>query len=147
MEYSVYKLCCKDKKVKDIYIGITRNFSDRKALHKQECNDTKNKLILYKVMRENGGFDNWNMIELEKIECGDKKEAKSKEKVYIEKYKATLNVEEKKVRKITADNYTKHYILLTSADKNKAKSTDLDVILEYIKNNVEKINTQRTRCV
>jgi integrase len=144
MEYSVYKLCCKDKKIKDLYVGITKNFNDRKALHKQECNDEKNKLNVYKVIRENGGFDKWDMIEIEKIECKDKKEAITKEKEYIEKLRPTLNTIEKKVRKITADNYTKVYLSLISTEGNKAKSTDLDIILEYIKNNVEKINTRRT---
>ena len=39
-ESMIYKLCCKDTTIEEIYIGSTTNFNRRKAEHKQVCNNT-----------------------------------------------------------------------------------------------------------
>ena len=63
----VYKLCCKDTNVLDIYVGSTRSFRQRKSCHKQKCSNPSSihhNLYVYQIMRQNGGFDNWDMISL-----------------------------------------------------------------------------------
>ena len=38
----VYKLCCKDPNIEDIYIGSTCNLRKRKNQHKNSCINEKN---------------------------------------------------------------------------------------------------------
>jgi hypothetical protein len=46
---------------------------------------------VYQCIRDNGGWINWSMIEIEKYKCNDKYEAEKRERYYIEDMKATLN--------------------------------------------------------
>jgi len=90
----IYKIFCKDENVKDLYIGHTTNFSQRKSSHKNACENTKNSIYdikLYKTIRENGGWDNWIMQEIEILNLNNSTEARIKEAEYYEKYKATMN--------------------------------------------------------
>lgn len=97
MDYSktiIYKICCKDINILDCYIGHTTNFTKRKNQHKSVCNnitdDNYNRYV-YTVIRDNGGWDNWNMIQLEEFSCNNKREAEAKEREWIENLKPTLN--------------------------------------------------------
>ena len=90
----IYKLCCKDPQIEDIYIGSTTNFIQRKKNHKSDCNNKNRKHFLnnkYKFIRETGGFENWDIILIEYYPCNSKKELECRERYYIEKLKATLN--------------------------------------------------------
>jgi hypothetical protein len=90
----IYKLCCKDANITDIYIGSTTNFKQRKRAHKTHCNNEKCKsynLKLYKCIRENGGWDNWNMIQIKTVNANDKRELETEERVVFEELKPTLN--------------------------------------------------------
>ena len=90
----IYQICCKDVSITDVYIGQTTNFKQRKAQHKSSCNNEKTKnynFYVYKFIRENGGWDNWDMILVEKLCCNDKLEALQKERYYVEIFKASLN--------------------------------------------------------
>jgi hypothetical protein len=90
----IYKIFCKDPSIANVYIGHTTNFSKRKYQHKISCSREKNpqyNLLIYKVIRDNGGWDNWDMIELEKYSCKDSTEARIKEQEYYELFKSTLN--------------------------------------------------------
>lgn len=48
---------------------------------------------LYNTIRTNGGWDNWDMIEIEKCPCNDANEAHGRERYYIEQLNATLNTQ------------------------------------------------------
>ncbi len=89
-----YKVCCKDIDIKDIYVGHTTNFTKRKSEHKSICSNVNNKkynTFLYTFIRANGGWKNWDMIEISKIRCNDSNEAKAQERKLIEELKPTLN--------------------------------------------------------
>ena len=67
-----YKICCKDITIKEIYIGQTTDFTRRKSCHKQSCNNANSlgyNIRLYKFIRENGGWDHWDMILIENCKC------------------------------------------------------------------------------
>ena len=87
----IYKIFCRDKNVTDIYVGYTTNFTKRKALHKSCCVSGKD-LKIYNIMRCNGGWDNWEMIEIAKYDCKDSTEARIKEQYHYELLNANLNV-------------------------------------------------------
>ena len=53
----IYKICCKDVSITDIYIGHTTNFTQRKKSHKATCyriNDKKYNSYVYEFIRNNG---------------------------------------------------------------------------------------------
>ncbi len=87
----IYKIYCKDECITDIYVGHTTNFIQRKSTHKAACNNQKNDLKIYKIIRENGGWNNWNMIEIAKYNCKDSTDARIKENEHYNQLKATLN--------------------------------------------------------
>ena len=91
----IYKLCCKDLDIKEIYIGHTTDMRKRKNHHKTACNNEKTlkyNYNVYKFIRDNGGWDNWDMIEVERFEAIDGNDARKKERYWIEELKASLNI-------------------------------------------------------
>ena len=90
----IYKLCCKDTDITDFYIGSTTSFRHRKTNHKSDCNNEKSKNYnynIYKFIRENGGFSNWDMILIEYYKCDTKLELEKREREVIENLKPSLN--------------------------------------------------------
>ena len=85
----IYKICCRDVTIKDIYIGSTTNFNRRKQGHKQRCITHNYKI--YQFIRENGGWENWDMVLIENYSCNNKLELEKKERENIEKYNSKLN--------------------------------------------------------
>jgi hypothetical protein len=80
--------------IKDEYVGHTTNFIERKRLHKNCCcnsGNEKHNYYVYKVIRENGGWENWSMVEIEKFPCANKNEAEKRERYWIETLQAKLN--------------------------------------------------------
>jgi hypothetical protein len=89
-----YKISCKDTNITDLYIGHTINFVQRKCAHKQSCINPKYanyNCKVYKIIRQNGGWDNWRMDIIAYHECKDLHEARTKEQEYFILYNATLN--------------------------------------------------------
>lgn len=92
----IYKLCCNDPTITDIYVGHTTNWTNRKRHHKCRCNNEKDKnhnIYVYQFIREHGGWTNWSMIEIEKISCVDTHEALKNERKYFDLLGATLNID------------------------------------------------------
>ena len=86
----IYKLVHKDDTDnKNVYVGSTTDFIKRKYHHKSACKDYTTPK--YQFIRDNGGWDEWQMIEIEKYPCNDKREAEARERYWIEYYKASLN--------------------------------------------------------
>ena len=118
-----YKIVCKDTSITDCYVGHTTDSTKRKSQHKSKCNDEKDRhfnIYLYQFIRENGGWENWDMTNIETRSCKDSLEAKSIEREFVEKLKATLNIrrpfrkseERAESKKIWRDNnpeYNKQY--------------------------------------
>ena len=94
MEYTFYAIICKNKNITDCYVGSTNNFYRRKSNHKTSCNNPSVKEYNYKVyqfIRENGGFDNFELIELEKQIFKTKEQASIRERYWVETLNSTLN--------------------------------------------------------
>ena len=86
----IYKIYCKDSTITDVYIGHTTNFIKRKYQHKICCNGNT-KLKIYETIRNNGGWENWDMVEIAKYNCKDATEARIKEQEHFEEVKSSLN--------------------------------------------------------
>ena len=92
----IYKLCCNDPSITDVYVGHTTNFTRRKQEHKACCNNPKGKnynFYVYEFIRDHGGFENWDMIVLETKSCTDGNDARKLEREWFENKgaRATLN--------------------------------------------------------
>jgi hypothetical protein len=89
-----YKIFCKDPAIKDLYVGLTTNFVQRKHAHKQSCKNKKalnHNCKLYSAIRKAGGWDNWQMEIIAFHNCANSYEARKKEQGYFEALGATLN--------------------------------------------------------
>ena len=97
-KYIIYKIKSLDPNIDYCYIGSTQNFTKRKCKHKSMCNtinsitDTK----LYNTMRENGGWDNFQMTPIEEYKCDTPQQARMREQFWIN------NIEEKKLNSYDA---------------------------------------------
>ena len=89
----IYKITCNDPRVKEMYIGSTTQirFYSRRRSHKNKSKSSNIKL--YQFIRDNNGWDNFNMIIVEKFECNSKKELHAREGEMVTIHKATLNTQ------------------------------------------------------
>jgi len=90
----IYKITCKNSDIHDVYVGHTTNFIQRKRAHKQCCLNDKNdsnSCKLYKIIRENGGWENWKMEIIAFKNCNNHYEAREIEQEYYESLNASLN--------------------------------------------------------
>ena len=168
----VYRIICNDLSITDCYVGHTVDFRKRKNHHKTTCNNEKDKnhnLILYQFIRENGGWDNWEMIKMETRSCKDSLEAKSIERDFAEKLKATLNTirpiatpeevkemkkkhyEENKKEQLAKQKqrYEENKEVILERNKkwrDEHKEEQKDYHKQYRENNKEKVSETKKKC-
>ena len=108
----IYKLCCLDPNISEVYVGSSTNFQKRKQQHKCRCNTPSSKEYnnyKYQFIRENGGWLNWNMVEIEKYPCDNKRELERKETEMMIDLKAQLNVKRSFITDEESKQYYKQY--------------------------------------
>jgi len=92
--YTFYKIVCNDDKVTEIYVGSTKDLNDRIRKHKYRCNTPNMKgynIKVYKFIRDNGGWFNWEFKIIDTKECNDKYDSYVIEQQYINDLKSELN--------------------------------------------------------
>jgi hypothetical protein len=131
LNYTIYKWIHTSKELNDLcYVGSTANLSSRKRQHKLTCNNPNDKnhnILLYKTIREHGGFTNFKMVILATAEQITKREAQALEEEYRIAEKATLNSnrcyttdEQKKELKKQYEQYHKEEIAETKKKYRQA---------------------------
>jgi hypothetical protein len=133
----IYKIVCNDLNIKDLYIGHTTQFIKRRYLHKYSCNNENSKgynLKVYSTIRENGGWENWSMIEVEKYNCNDSNEATARERYWYESLESKLNMICPKRSKKEYYENNKDKIL-----KRRNKNNIKDYYEDYYETNKDKI--------
>jgi hypothetical protein len=91
----MYKIVSNDLSIPDSYVGHTTNFRTRKTQHKNNITNEKARrynLKVYKFIRENGGWDCFSIILIEKYPCKDTYEATSRERYWYETLNSSLNM-------------------------------------------------------
>ena len=88
----VYNIQCKDKSIKEIYIGSCKNYRRRFITHKNTCKTSNYKV--YQFIRENGGWENWNMIVEVNTDELTKDERLELEQIYLDLLEPELNVKQ-----------------------------------------------------
>lgn len=114
-ETVIYKIIPNNDELKYCYVGNTTNIEKRINGHRSSCKNINcqsyNKL-LYKTIRENGGWNEWSIIIIEKFPCNNDVEARQREQFYIKELNANLNIirafrtEDEKIEQIKKDNRT-----------------------------------------
>ena len=116
-----------------LYVGFTTDFVKRKNNHKSECgNPKKNHKKVYTMINQNGGWDMFNMVELYKFPCENKRQAECEEDKVMRDMKALMNdqrafVTPEDIVEYHKQNYEKH------------KEQILERAKEYYEQNKEKV--------
>lgn len=88
----IYKISCKDPKIKDCYIGSTNNFKRRIRQHRYSSeNIFHEQNNLYDFIRNNGTINNFQFDILLKVLVNDKKDLHEIEKQFIKNNDNLLN--------------------------------------------------------
>jgi hypothetical protein len=92
----IYKIVCRDPSVTDCYVGRTSCFSSRVNQHSTCCNNLHSNnygLKVYQVIREKGGWTNWEIKEIEEVEHDsfDTTAAREREAFWFKELNANLN--------------------------------------------------------
>jgi hypothetical protein len=77
-----------------IYVGNTTDFTKRKHHHKDRCNspnNAKRHYKIYKMIRDNGGWDCFKMIQIKEFPCSNRREADAEEDKIMLELKANMN--------------------------------------------------------
>ena len=78
-----------------LYVGFTTNFNQRKHQHNTIYDNSKDNASnrnLYQMMRDNGGWENFKVIEIEKYPCSDRRGAEKRETEIMKDLKANMNM-------------------------------------------------------
>lgn len=147
-DYIFYKIVCLDKDLDLCYVGSTANWKARNCEHRLNCNYESSKkynIKLYQTIRENGGWDNFKMIQIDTREQLNKREAEAIEEEYRQQLRANMNSrrcfiteeQEKELNKERCKNYRKNNIdVRIKADKDYYEENK-DKILAKMKVKVE----------
>ena len=137
----IYKLVHKeDYDNANIYIGNTTDFIRRKNKHKSSCNCVTNIGYTdkkYQYICGNGGWECFNMIEVEKFPCNDGNEAKAREEYWRCHFNSQLNMRKAYITDVEKKEWDKEYY------KNN-KDKILKYSKEYKEQNKDKILEQIT---
>ena len=135
----IYKLVCKNLLITKKYVGHTTNFRCRKRTHKSFCNTIGSKNYnnqKYIFIRENGGWDNWDMIQIEIYNCKDGNEARARERFWYENLNAELNT---RVPNRTHEEWKETNKDSISIQNKIYRETHIENIKEYYEKNKDVI--------
>ena len=119
-----------------LYIGSTTDFTKRKSAHKSECgNPRKNHKKVYTMINQNGGWSMFNMIELYKFPCEDKRQAECEEDRCIREMKANMNMKRAFITPNDIVEYQKQY-------REQNKEQIAEQMKQYYEQNKEQIAEQ-----
>jgi len=111
-DYIFYKIVCLDNTLNLCYVGSTIDFKQRQRKHKSGCNnqndqDYNNKI--YQIIRQNGGWENFKMIEIRTKEQLTKLEAEKIEEEYRIGLSANMNAKRCYITEEQRKEYQKQY--------------------------------------
>jgi hypothetical protein len=135
------------------YVGNTCDIERRIKNHRSNCENVNSEAynrLLYKTIRENGGWSEWSLIVIEKFPCNNDIEARQREQFYIKELNANLNcirafrTDDEKIEQIKKDNRTLeqlHEKTKIYYEKNKEICNEKSKV--YYHNNKEYFETKR----
>jgi len=140
MDYSkcvIYKIQHKDNNDL-LYVGHTTNFIKRKNQHKSGVNNEKGNAYnhkVYQMIRENGGWLDFNMVVVKVFPCENNHQAEAEEDRIMREMKATMNTN--RASHSIKERGHQYY------EKNKEQIKEY--IREYREKNKEKIQEHKNK--
>jgi len=142
-DYIFYKIVCLDNIVELCYVGSTANWKERQRNHRSDCNNENSKSYnskKYQIIRANGGWSNFKMVQLGTREQLNRRQAEQIEEEYRQELKANMNSqrcftteEQKREENI---EYLQNY-----REENKDKIKEIQQ--KYNEENRDKINERQ----
>jgi len=122
----IYKIVCNDLAITDLYVGSTINFISRKSQHKIACMKKANYKV-YQIINDNGGWENWSMVQIEEYPCANGNEARTRERYWFEELQAKLNMiypirSDEEYREANKDK--RKMLYANNKDKNKEQCSN-----------------------
>ena len=93
-DYIFYKITCLDNICELCYVGSTANWKERQRHHKRNCTNENSKEYnhkKYQIIRANGGWVNFKMIEIGQAQQLNLRQAQKIEDDYRQELKANMN--------------------------------------------------------
>ena len=143
----IYKICCKDPDITDFYIGSTTELTKRRHHHKITCinpNQVSYNSPVYKFIRDNGGWDNWEVVKIENYDCNCSEDLCKRERELFEELKPTLNKNRPIISVKETKEYQKEY---RKTNNHYWKDYQKDYQREYRESNRDKINKRNAEKV
>ena len=137
-DYVFYKIVCIDGDVELCYVGSTANWKERQRNHKRTGNNENDRYYntkLYKTIRENGGWENFKMIQIGTAEQLTWRKAEQIEEEYRVELKANMNSKRCYVTEEQSKEYRKEKI-------NEWRENNKDKVKAYVEKNKDKIKEQ-----
>lgn len=143
--YTMYKIQPKNKDIFFSYIGHTSNFNERKHQHIKNTTNINDKkhyhLKLYQTIRDNGGWDSWEIVEIEKYECPSKLKARMREQELMIQHSVNLNTckafiteeERKKKKQEITNKYKAENAELIKEQQQQYKQEHKEIIKEQMR--------------
>jgi len=130
-----------------LYVGHTTDFTKRKSAHKtnthSEGANTYNRQV-YKMIRDNGDWNSFRMIEINKFPCNNRREAEAEEDRVMRELKATMNMNRayrtQKDIKDDAKEYREAHSDEINAKKSEYRKTHADETKEKARIYRENLN-------
>ncbi len=142
----IYKLCCLDPIVSEIYVGSSVDFKGRRRTHKCACTKEGVKdydMYVYQFIRDHGGWDNWRMVVLHDFPCGSKKELEQEETRVILELHSELNKRVPYVSKEEKRTKERIYVNNRYANDEEFREKRKQASNEFYSENKEEINQKK----
>lgn len=144
----IYKLVhFDDLNDENIYVGHCTNIVQRRYNHRTACCKPDNRdynLKVYQFIRENGGWDQWEMILIEKYPCDNGDQARARERYWKRELNATLNKNEPgRTIKEWRENNKERLVEKAKIYYEDNKEEIAEKVKEYYENNKNKILEER----
>ena len=128
-----------------VYVGHTTNFEKRKTHHKYYCkkeNDTHYNLKVYQMIRQNGDWEMFKMIEVQKYPCADRREAERRENEVMKELRASMNTKKSFRTQDELTEYRKEYGTNYREVHKEKKQQQMKEYYESNKTKIQEINKE-----
>ena len=145
-----YSKCCiyKIEHIDDeslVYVGHTTNFDKRKTQHKYYCKKDNHRhynLKVYQMIRQNGDWEMFKMIEVQKYPCNDRREAERRENEVMKELRASMNTKKSFRTQDELTEYRKEYGTNYREVHKEKKQQQMKEYYESNKNKIQEINKE-----
>ena len=132
-----------------VYVGSTTNFPQRKSSHKHECNHEERKHFTYPIychIRNNGGFDCFEIIPIKSLKLLNKTELLIAEQEEIDRHRNLVNSRKTHMTIEDRKEYHKKYDKLYREEHKTERSQYKKLYYQEHKEIIKEQKRQTVKC-